>query len=234
MLQATLRPLFGLLLLIPLWRRLRRRPAWKWVRAGGWAAGLALMLLSGGRPALTWTGVVVLALATMWGPAEDPDSTQKLADQLGARHVINGGALAAGDVDLPPGTSVLLFLTPEEALLAAAAKLDDVKLRFALAGVDEIAVEGQEYRPQYVSFAKAPPQREQNPDRRAKRRLTIRFSLPDGAAGRLDLDYRGAFAQHLAEIAAHTLLECRSLARQSLARQNAAPQTPAEFLRIKL
>lgn len=212
--QALLRPVFGLLLLIPLLRRLRRGPAWNWVRAGGVAAGLALMLLSGGRPTMTWAGVVVVALAAMWGPAEDPDAMQKLAARLGARHVVNGGTLAAGDVDLPPGTAVLLFVTPEEALVAAA-KAEDTKLRFALAGIDEIAVEGEEYQPHYVSFAKAPPQRERNPDRHAKRRLSIGFTLKDGAKGRLDLDYRGAFAQHLAEIAAHTLSECRSAARRS-------------------
>ena len=207
--QVVVAPVLVLSLLIPVIRRCRRRPGWKWVRAGGWAAGL-ILIIAGGTAAQA-AGVVLLVLATLLAPAADPDGMRKLAEKLGARHTVSAGALVAGSLPLEPGTPLLIFVTAAEVLVSAARTPDRIEARYPLESLREIRVEGESFRPRnYVSFAKDPPQRDPAVDRDAVCRLVLSF-----AAAELELQYRGAFARHLAEITAHTLYQCREAARPS-------------------
>jgi hypothetical protein len=208
--EALLGPVFRLLLLIPLVRLSRRRAWWKWVRGVGFVAGVGLLIAGRAHPAVWASGVVLAALAMVLGPLEDPDRMQKLAETLGARHVINGGTLARGNLRLAVGSPLLLLVTPEEVLVVAETKPDQVRARFRLVEIEAILVEGQGYRPHYVSFAKAPPTRDERADRGATCRLEVRF-----AGEPLEVEYRGVFALHLAEVAAHTLYECKRVLARS-------------------
>jgi len=140
------------------------------------------------------------ALARLLGPAPDPDGLRKLAASLGAEHVVNGGRLAGS------ASPLLLFLSAGEMLLAAAHQPERILERYSLARLEEIRVDGEPYQPRYVSFAKVPPRRETEVDRAAVSRLALVF-----ASRRLDLEYDGPFARHLAEAAAHTLHDLRKL-----------------------
>ncbi|MBI3694757.1 MAG: hypothetical protein HY238_07955, partial [Acidobacteria bacterium] len=164
----------------------------------------SLILIAAGGTAGEVAGAALLALATLLGPASDPDGMRKLAEKLGARHVVNGGCL-------PSGIPVLLLITPDEVLLSPARTPDRVEARYRIDSLEEIRVEGESFRPRnYVSFAKEPPRRDSAVDRDAACELVLSF-----ATARLELQYRGAFARHLAEIAAHTLYQCREAGRRS-------------------
>ena len=191
--------------MIPAIRRWRRRPGWRWVRLALALAGVGLVAACGSTyPALAAGGAVLAFVAAILGRLEDPERMQKLAERLGARHVANGGYSVAGD-------AMLLFLTDTELLVAPAAHPERVAKRISLAAIGAIEVDGAEFRPVYVSFAKAPPQREEAADRDATCRLTLR--IPEVA---LELQYTGAFASHLAEIAARTIHDCRHEARRGI------------------
>ena len=206
---AVIAPVLMLALLIPLVRRYRRRRGWKWVQAGGWAA--SLVLIAAGGTAGQLAGIALLLAATLLGPAPDPDGLRKLAEKLGARHVVNAGRFVAGSLPLEPATPLLIFVTAEEVLLSPAWTPDRVQARYRLDSLDAIWVEGESFRPRnYISFAKDPPQRDPAVDRNAACGLVLSFST-----ARLELQYRGAFARHLAEIAAHTLYQCREAGRWS-------------------
>lgn len=118
----------------------------------------------------------------------------EVARRLGAPHVIHGG------------TQRVLYASAEELLVAATARPERVERRYLLRELDQIQVDGEVYRPQYVSFAKEPPKRGDAADRQARSRLALRFGVET-----LELDYRGAFARQLAEAAAHTLHQLRQL-----------------------
>ncbi len=121
-------------------------------------------------------------------------------------HTVNGGFFAGGTVKLAFGTGLELIFSVPEVLLTVFERPEQVLARFGIAALDEILVDGEIYKPQYVSFAKAPPQRDQTVDRNATSRLRLRFG-----GEILELEYRGAFARHLAEVAAHTLYDLRRL-----------------------
>lgn len=204
LIRLVLWPVIAGFLMIPATRRWRRRPAWKWIRLSLALAGVALLAAGWSVRVAVAAGAVLLLLAAILGPLEDPERMQKLADQLGARHVVNGGCFAAGD-------AALLFVTDAELLLAAAAHPERVTSRIPLAAIDAIEVDGEEFRPVYVTFAKVPPQRDQRPNRGQSSRLVLRHGL-----GTLELEYSGAFARHLAEIAARTIHDCRNEARRRI------------------
>ncbi|MBI3666842.1 MAG: hypothetical protein HY236_11580 [Acidobacteria bacterium] len=212
---ALLYPFFGLLLLVPLVRRWRRRPFWRYVRAGGWALGAALAAAGIwgplGRLGALWAGFALLVLSTALGSLKDPEAARKQAERLGARHTLNGGFYGGRGLDLPARTPLWLFLTPEELLVVTQKKPDAVVRRYRLAGIEEILLEGESYRPCYVSFAKAPPQRDEKLTPGARCWLELTFQTEDAVPARLALEYRGAFARHLAEAAAHTLYQMRTL-----------------------
>jgi hypothetical protein len=203
---VLLYPVFQVLLLIPAVRRWRRARWWNRVRLLGGFAGLALLASGGNR--LVVPGVLLMLLAWWLAPVPDPDRLRQIAAQLGAPHTLQGGAYAAGSLGLRPGVPLLLFVSGREVLVVRAARPEQVLARYAVADLDAITVEGETYQPRYVSFAKEPPRLDENADHHAVRRLALRF----GPAS-LELEYRGVFAAHLAEVAAHTLHDLRRLDR---------------------
>lgn len=216
-----LSPLFGALLLVPILRRERRKARWRWVRIAGWLAGVAFLVAGWDHAWAQAAGAALFLAATILRGIEDPERLRKAAERLGARHVVNGGFFVAGDPELKnglkKGTTLLFFISPAELLAASASAPEQVIWRCPLAGIEAIQVATEDYQPHYVSFAKAPPVRDDNADRDARCCLTLQVSEADGIQARphkLDFEYRGVFARHLAEIAAHTIYSCRALARQ--------------------
>ena len=211
LLELLLYPVFQVLLLIPAVRRWRRARWWNRVRLLAGFVGLALLASGGTR--LVVPGVLLILLAWWLAPVPDPDRLRQIAAQLGAPHTLQGGAYAAGTLGLwpgvlRPGVPLLRFVSDREVLVVRAGRPEQVLARYAVADLDTITVDGETYQPRYVSFAKEPPRLDENADRHAVRRLRLRF----GPAS-LELDYRGVFAAHLAEIAAHTLHDLRRLAQ---------------------
>ncbi len=204
LIRLALWPLLAAFLMIPTIRRWRRRPTWKWIRLSLALAGIVLLAVGWSVHGASAAGAVLLLLAAILGPLEDPERMQKLADELGARHVVNGGRLPAGD-------AALLFVTDAELLLAAAARPESVTSRIPLADIDAIEVDGAGFRPVYVTFAKAPPQRDDRPNRAQSCCLVLRYGPRT-----LELQYSGAFARHLADIAARTIHDCRNEARRRI------------------
>jgi hypothetical protein len=75
-----------------------------------------------------------------------------------------------------------------------------VLAQYPLTALRRIRLNGQDYKPRYVSFAKEPPRREERPDHGEVTRLSLEMDSET-----LEVDYRGVFGQHLGEVAAHTL-----------------------------
>ena len=215
-----LSPLFGALLLVPILRRERRKPRWRWVRLAGWLAGAVSFAAGWGRgnPWAQGAGVALLLGATILRRIEDPERVRKAAEALGARHVVNGGFFVAGGPEpkdrLKQGAPLLFFVSPAELLAASSNAPEKAIWRCPLAGIEAIQVAAEDYQPHYVSFAKAPPVRDDNADRDARCCLTLQVNEAGRPGRKLDFEYRGVFARHLAEIAAHTIYSCRALARQ--------------------
>jgi hypothetical protein len=207
LLELLLYPVFQTLLLIPALRRWRRAAWWRWVRIALAIGGLALLAVGGTWTVLAAPGGVLLAAAVLLGPVPDPDRLRKIADALGSPHTLDGGSYAGGPLSLPLGAPVRLFLSGREVLAVHGERPEKVLWRRGLAGIEAIELDGRVYQPRYVSFAKEPPRREEYPDPHAVSRLSVRF-----ASEVLQLDYRGVFAAHLAEIAARTLHDLRRLA----------------------
>jgi len=193
---------FWATLLIPQVRRWRRQPSWGRIRALGGAAA-ACLVAAGALSSHHWlagVGAGLLALAVWLGPLASPYRLQEAAARLGADYVLNGGTLK--------GERVHLFLTAEE-ILVTAAEADGATLeRIPLSDVREVQIEGEPYRPSYAPPAKQPPAREKTADREA----LVELALVRESEEPLRLAYRGAFARHLAEVAAHTVLSVRSMA----------------------
>lgn len=204
LLELLLYPVFQVLLLIPAVRRWRRARWWNRVRLVMGLVGLALPAAGGSR--LVVPGVLLILLAWWLAPVPDPDRLRQIAAQLGAPHTLQGGAYAAGSLELRPGVPLLLFVSDREVLVVRAGRPEQVLARYLVADLDTITVDGETYQPRYVSFAKEPPRLDENADHHAVRRLALRFG-----PARLELEYRGVFAAHLAEVAAHTLHDLRRL-----------------------
>ena len=209
--RTLLYALFSVWLLIPAIRRARRRPDWSRFRLGGaWlGAALAAAGLVMEQPILLASGAVLLLLAAALAPAADPDALRRLADKLGARHILNGG-FHAGGLAVETGAPLLLFVNTEEVLVASAPQPQEILTRLALAALEQVLLDGEIYAPRYVSFAKAPPARSEKDERGAACRLCLRFG-PAARPSTLDIRYQGAFARHLGEVAAHTLDNARKL-----------------------
>ena len=156
---------------------------------------------------LFWLWLLV-PLGRRWlrraGWLADADEPRKRAERMGARHALPGGFCAAGLDGIGPGTPLALYLSAEEVLVATEGEPEQIRARYRLGSLEQITVDGESYQPKYVSFAKEPPKREQLVDRNAVSRLALRF----GEAS-VELEYRGAFARHLAESAANALHQMR-------------------------
>jgi len=200
---AVLYPFFGLVLVVPAVRNLRRKPGWQTARLAVAAAGFAR------AAAGVWVGVAAGVAALLLPPVEDPDRLRKLAARLGARHLLNGGLFERGDLEAPRGSRLLFFLTPEEILVAAAARPDKVLARGRFDELQAVRLDGMPYAPRYVSFAKEPPRQEQQAVPAAVARLALAWG------GRtIEVEYRGVFARHLAEVAAHGVWSMQRAATQ--------------------
>ena len=201
LLSLLLYPVFGLWLLIPRIRAWRRSPRWWMVRLA--AAVLGLVLLAG-SPLLRAAGASLLVLAVLLAPVPDPDRVRRIAESLGAPHSLNGGFFQSGGLPLPPGVPLLFLLSPDQFLVVPENSPDQVLARYSLASLARIRLDGEDFQPRYVSFAKEPPRREVSPDRQALTRLTLDL---DGST--LEVVFRGVFGHHLGEVAAHTLYDLR-------------------------
>jgi hypothetical protein len=195
-LVASLRALFWFLLLVPLVRRWRRRPWWSGVRVALAVGGGAAVFLVGG-PAWTTAGAAAVLLALAARRLDDPDRARLLQRLHGAQYFLNGGALAGVEVDL---------LVREDDLLIVPRRGTGEPARIVtIAAIERIEVAGESYRPVYVSEAKDPPVKEVAVDRRAT--VATALHLPEGET--VEFVYRGPFAKHLAETAAHAVHSVR-------------------------
>jgi hypothetical protein len=199
--HLVLYPLFALWLLVPWIRRYRRHPRWWIARLAAAAVGLVLLA---GNPVLRIAGASLLALAAVLPPVPDPDRVRRIGEALGAPHSLNAGFFRSGPLAVPPGLPLLILLSSEQLLIVAADRPDHVLARHRLGSLTRIRLEGEDYRPRYVSFAKEPPRFDSNPDHKACACLAMDL---DGST--LELEFRGVFAAHLAEVAARTLYELR-------------------------
>ena len=209
---ALLYGLFAVVLLIPLVRRFRRRPAWNAVRAAAaiLTAGLAAALLVGALESPWWWAVAGSALAlSLVGRTSDPDAERKLQRRLRADYLLNGGRFVSGRLPnseaLPAGGELYLLLRGEHLLVVPRRGLGEVHSALNVRQIQSIRVDGAAYVPVYVSEAKDPPVRETEVDRRATSDLEI--TLESGET--LVLRYDGAFHKHLAETAAHAVHSVR-------------------------
>jgi len=201
LLSLLLYPVFGLWLLIPAIRRWRRSQRWWLVRLAGAILGLALLT---GSPMLRVAGASLLVLAVLLPPLPDPDRVRRIAESLGVPHSLNGGFFQSGGLRVPPGVPLLFLLSPDQLLVVPEKRPDQVLVRYALVSLTRIRLDGEDFQPRYVSFAKEPPRREKDPDREAVTRLTLDL---DGSI--LEVVFRGVFGHHLGEVAAHTLHQLR-------------------------
>ena len=197
---------FWAALRIPQIRRWRREPSWGRIRALGGAAAAGL-LAAGALSSQHWlagVGAGLLSLAAWLGPLTSPYRLQEAAARLGADYVLNGGTLR--------GERVYLFLTAQEILITPAGAEGSILERIPLTDVREVRIAGQAYRPSYAPSAKQPPAREQSADAVAFSAL-VELALVRESEEPLRLAYRGAFARHLAEIAAHTVLSAKNVSQ---------------------
>lgn len=201
LLSLLLYPVFGLWLLIPAIGRWRRSPRWWMARLAGALLGLALLA---GSPMLRVAGASLLVLAALLAPVPDPDRVLRIAESLGAPHSLNGGFFQSGGLPIRPGVPLLFLLSPDRLLVVPENSPDQVLARYSLASLTRIRLDGEDFQPRYVSFAKEPPRREASPDRQAITRLTLDL---DGST--LEVVFRSVFGHHLGEVAAHTLYDLR-------------------------
>jgi hypothetical protein len=185
--RLALAVLFGVILLIPRLRRLRRRPkAWLVFRAVVGLAGAALIwrfARAGAGPVSLTGGVVLTAFAALVGARPQKKTVDDVARELNALVVVNGGDFsAAGSAH----RDVSIFVNPERLLVLTRtfeplAEIPLVRLRqisTSAAGANgnrdgqawELKIDWQSDGPQETRF-----------------------------------HYQGTFAEHLARVAAQTI-----------------------------
>jgi len=210
----TGRLLYALLwavLWLPRIRRWRRGPHWNRVRlaAGVAAAAGAGFGLASGPGWLAAAGLALGLAALLLRPARDPDAERKLQARLGADYFLNGGTFRSGPMpggNLPPGTPLYLLIRRDE-LLIVPQRSGEIHSVTGIAAIGAVHVNGEPYRPVYVSEAKDPPVRETAVDKSAT--SVLELVLDSGEA--LRFEYQGAFSKHLAETAAHAVYSVRRL-----------------------
>lgn len=213
--RLLLYPVFSTLLLIPVVRRLRRDPRrWNLIRFSAAAASVAVGVFGAwwGAWWLVALGGAVSAAALLLGPSPDPDRERDLQRRHRADYLLNGGRLAspwpsALGAPLGTGTALYLLLRGREILVVPVDGPGEVRETIDFAHITDILVNGESYRPVYISEAKDPPVREQTVDKKA----TTVMTLVMAGGERLSLEYEGAFSKHLAESAAHAIYSVRKL-----------------------
>jgi hypothetical protein len=213
--RLLLYPVFATLLMIPALRRLRRdRRRWNLLRLTLALAGLAATGL-GTAWSMWWLvglGGVVAAAALLIRPSADPDRERDLQRRHHADYLLNGGKLAspwpaALQGPVARGAALHLLVRGGEILFVPVEGSGEVRATIDFAQIRQILVNGESYRPVYISEAKDPPVREQAVNKKAVATTTL---LMEGGE-RVDLEYEGAFSKHLAESAAHAIYSVRQL-----------------------
>ena len=184
--RAGLFVLFSLVLLIPQALALRRRrKLWNGLRVVSVLAGsiLAGAAISGSLGyPALIAGVVLIVLALAVSPAEKSEPVDEVARRLGALVVLNGGTCSAGG-DQP--VEVRLYLTPERLHVLDLRHRE--LLAIPVAAITSLRVAGGETE-------------------------TNRTLVVEWRAGKAEFSYQGFFAEHLAEVARHTV-ESRLLSK---------------------
>jgi hypothetical protein len=207
--RLLLHPVFSALLVVPAIRRLRRDVRrWNRARFAAAAASLAVGALGAwwGAWWLIASAGLVLAAALLLQPSPDPDRERDLQRRHQADYLLNGGKLAspwpaALGERLDAGTALYLLLRRRQILVVPVNGAGEVAAAIDCAQIQEILVNGESYRPIYISEAKDPPVRERAVDKKATAVMTLAMS----AGGTLSFEYEGAFSKHLAESAAHAI-----------------------------
>lgn len=209
--------IFSALLVIPAIRKLRRGPAWNFVRVAALIGAAALA--STGAPWPIAAAAVIASLAIMLGRTRDPDFERKIQRRHGADYLLNGGEWAQPAVEsglmpaLELGTRLFLLLKGEHLLIVPREDADrsdgGVHFAFRVDTVDEIRVDGGLYVPVYVSEAKQPPVREREVNRQQQSIVELKRENGD----RLRFVHHGAFSRHLADTAAHAIYSVRERIR---------------------
>lgn len=208
LLKGFLAAFFSAILVIPRLRAVRRTRHWVWVRAALLLVAAALALLSSG-----WWRCLALApalLAIVLRGTVDPDRERRIQRVHGADYLLNGGEWAGsspggGSHHLAPGTPLYLLVRGPDLLLVPREGKGEVHSAVRIDRIERILVDGRAYVPVFVSEAKQPPAREREADRHAVADLVL-----DGRSGEpMRFRYRGSFARHLAETAAHAVFSVR-------------------------
>ena len=206
---AALYALFGLVLVIPWLRRLRRRPGWNAVRVMLAVTGLGLGVWAWTAGPAWWAFAPAAALTAggaLLRRTPDPDAERKLQRRHRARYLINGGRFE--------GREVYLLIREEQLMVVprSGPEAGEVERALAIPRITRILVDGDGYVPVYVSEAKDPPVQAERPLTGERSRLEL---IMDG--GEWTFEYSGAFAKHLAETAAHGVHSVREgLSRREL------------------
>lgn len=206
-LRVLLRALFSIVLVLPRLRSLRRTRNWNWIRVALFLAATAIAMLVGGW----WRAIALVPAipAIVLRRTTDPDRERRMQRALGAEYLLNGGEWGGGtgvDDGLALGTPLYLMLRGPHLLLVPRDGNGEVHSAARIEGIRRILVEGEEYVPVYVSEAKQPPVRESRVDRLA----VVELILEPGPGRLFRFRYRGPFARHLAETAAHAIFSERS------------------------
>jgi hypothetical protein len=185
--RLALAILFTVILLIPRLRRLRRRPrAWLAVRIIAGAAGALFIwrFARAGAGLLSLiSGVVLAALAGLVGARPEKRTVDDVARELDALVVINGGDFPAGG---GPHRGVSIFVHPERLLVLT--RSFETLAEIPLAALRQ------------VSTAPAAAN-----GLRGGEAWELRIDWESGGPQAASFRYEGAFAEHLARVAAQTI-----------------------------
>ncbi len=177
--RAGLFVLFSAVLLIPKMLSLRRRRAlWNGLRLLAGISGALLVAAAtaaGFEPIRLLLGSVVLLLALLIPAQKESGSVDDKARELGALVVLNGGLYRSGDQKPVP---VRFYLAPER--LHVLDERERPVLEIPLAEIAAVRVAGE----------------------RAEGERTL---VMEWRAGKAEFCYQGFFAEHLAEVARHTV-----------------------------
>ena len=184
-------------------RLLRRRRGWQIVRLALLAGAVLTALAAPGW----WKALAAVpaALGALLRRARDPDRERRIQRIHRAEYLLNGGEWRKAEKTGPPAAAYLL-LRNVHLMVVPRASGSDVDAVVRVDAIAAILVDGVPYRPVYVSEAKQPPVREKQVDRHAVSELVLELSAGDSWRFR----YRGPFAKHMAETAAHAIYSVRA------------------------
>ena len=203
-----LAPLSVALSLLARVRLLRRRRSWQIARLT--LLGSAVLTASVAPGWWKVLAAVPAGLGALLRRTRDPDRERRIQRIHRAEYLLNGGEWRRA-VDGGPASAVYLMLRDVHLVVVPRARDSDVDAAVRVDAIAAIRVDETPYRPVYVSEAKQPPVREKQVDRHAVSELVLDLR----AGGSWRFRYRGAFAKHLAETAAHAIYSVRAASAAS-------------------